>query len=258
MTASSARQLQRKLSRLQQQNQKYLFLALWRSLIVTSLAGGLLWMISLPYWQIAHKSQIQIEGDRLVSENTIHSLINFSYPQFIWTIHSQKLVQKLESTPAILAARVTKQIMPPRLTISLQERNPVALALSQGKVGFLDEKGNWIEEQFYGEINSGFPLPKLKVVNFQPYHRNSWVEIYRFLQIYSTVKVDEVIWDRANNLFLKTEIGTVYFGSNLSHLEKKFKVLVRLKNLPTYLERSKIAYIDLSDPDFNLIQKYQE
>lgn len=258
MTVSSARKLRHKLSQLQQQNQKFLRLAVWRSLIVTSLAGGLLWMISLPYWQITQKSQIQIEGDRLVSENTIHSLINFSYPQFIWTIHSQKIVEKLESTPSVLAARVTKQIMPPRLTISLQERNPVALALSQGKVGFLDKTGNWIEGQFYGEINADFPLPKLKVVNFQADHRQSWVEIYRLLQIYSTVKVNEVIWDKSNNLFLKTEIGTVYLGSNLSQLEAGFKVLVRLKNLPTYLERSKIAYIDLSDPDFNLIQKYQE
>ncbi len=258
MTASSAKQLQRQLSRLQQQNQKSLRLAVWRSLIVTSLAGVLLWVVSLPYWQITHQSQIHIEGDRLVSENTIYSLINFSYPQFIWTIHSQKLAQKLESTPSILAARVTKQIMPPRLTISLQERTPVALALSQGKVGFLDESGNWIERQFYGEINSDFPLPKLKVVNFQSDRRHSWIEIYRLIQLYSTVKIDEVIWDKSNNLFLKTEIGTVYFGANLSHLEEGFKVLVRLKNLPTYLERSKIAYIDLSDPDFHLIQKYQE
>lgn len=258
MTASPSAQLKRKLSRLQKQNQQSLRLALWRSVIVTSLAGGLLWTASLPYWQIKQKSQIQVEGDRLVSKNTIYTLIDFAYPQFIWTIHTQKLAQKLESTPSILAAKVTKQIIPPRLTISLQERTPIALALSQGQVGFLDEAGNWIEGQFYDNIGSDFPVPNLKVVNFQTHRRDSWVNLYRFIQLYSTVEINEVIWDKANNLFLKTEIGTVYFGSDLSRLEERFKVLARLKNLPAYLERSKIAYIDLSNPDFNLIQKYQE
>lgn len=258
MTASPSAQLKHKLSRLQQQKQKSLRLALWRSVLITSLASGLLWLSCLPYWQITHKSQIQIEGDRLVNQNIIYSLINFDYPRFIWTIHSQKLVQKLESTPSILAARITKQIIPPRLTVSLQERVPVAIALSQGQVGFLDERGTWIAREFYGNISPDFPLPPIKVVNFQPDHRDSWINIYRLIELYSTVKIDEVTWDRSSNLWLKTEIGMVYFGADLSRLEDRFKILVRLKNSPAYFERSKIAYIDLSNPDFNLIQKYQE
>ena len=258
MTALSSAKLKHKLSRLQQQNQQLLRLALWRSLLVTSLAGGLLWLAILPYWQITHKSQIQIEGDRLIDKDIVYSVINFNYPQFIWLIHSHQLAQKLESIPSILATRVTKQIMPPRLTVSLQERVPVAVALSQGKVGFLDKKGNWIAQKFYGNIDSDFPLPQLKVVNFQPHNRDYWLKIYRLINFYSTIKINEVIWDKSSNLWLKTEIGTVYFGADLSRLEDQFKMLARLRNLPAYFERSKIVYIDLSNPNFKLIQKYQE
>jgi cell division protein FtsQ len=249
-------QLKYKLASVDKQDQRLSRLAIWRSCIVISCAITLFLSAILPYWQIKHKYQVQIRGEKLVAKDTIHNFLKLSYPQFIWTIQGSNLTEKIESIPAIAAAKVTKQIIPPRLIISLHERVPVALALSYGKVGFLDDQGEWIGQQFYKNLSSNFPLPKLKVVNFQPQYRDSWSKIYQLISLYPGLKINEVRWDQSGNLFLKTGIGTVYLGSDLSHLKKQFDVMARLKNLPAHFERSEIAYVDLSNPDLKLIQKY--
>ncbi len=256
MATLSSHKLQQKLHKLKQQRQKYLRRSLWRSAIAISCVTSLLTLASLPYWQVKQKSQLDIEGESLIAEDTIHAWLNFAYPQYIWSIPSQKLAQKLESTPSIAAAKITKQILPPRLTVTIQERVPVAIASSAGEVGFLDREGNWIPQKYYGELSANSILPTLKVVNFQPQERNYWIEIYRLMSLYSTIKITEISWNRSNGLFLKTEIGLVYLGSNRERLAKQFEAMASLKNLPDHFERSKIAYIDLSNPDLNLIQKY--
>lgn len=256
MSAFPPPQLKYKLAVVEKQAQRLSRLAIWRSCMVMSCAISLFSIALLPYWQIKHQYQVQIRGDKLVAKDTIHTFLKLSYPQFIWTIHGANLTEKIESIPAIAAAKVTKQIIPPRLIISLQERVPVALALSYGKVGFLDGKGQWISQEFYGNMNANFPLPKLKVVNFQPQYRDSWSEIYQLISLYPGLKINEVRWDQSDSLFLKTGLGTVYLGSDLSRLKKQFDVMARLKNLSAQFERSKIVYIDVSNPDLNLIQKY--
>ena len=258
MATLSLDKLQQKLHRLKQQRQQRLRRSLWRCLIAISSATGLLALASLPYWQVKHKFQLDIEGESLISEDTIHSWLNFAYPQYIWSIPTQKLAQQLELIPSIAAVKISKQILPPRLNVAIQERIPVALASSAGEVGFLDQEGNWIAQQHYGELKTNLTLPDLKVVNFQPQERNSWIKIYHLISLYSAIEIEEISWDRANGLFLKTEIGMVYLGSDRSRLEKQFEVMASLKNLPDRVERSEIAYIDLSNPDLNLIQKYQK
>ncbi len=258
MATLLSHKLQQKLHRLQQQKQQQLRRSLWRAAIAISCATGLLTLASLPYWQVKQKSQLDIEGESLIAEDTIHSWLNFVYPQYIWSIHSQKLTKQLESIPSIAAVKITKQIIPPRLTVAIQERIPVAIATSAGEVGFLDREGNWISQQYYGKISDNLALPTLRVVNFQTKERNSWIEIYRLISLYSAIEIEEISWDKSNGLLLKTEIGMVYLGSNRSQLPKQFEVMAGLKNLPSHFERSEIAYIDLSNPDLNLIQKYQK
>ncbi|GAB4533243.1 MAG: hypothetical protein Tsb0014_18420 [Pleurocapsa sp.] len=249
---------EKKLASIKQRHRQLLSRAIWRSVVVISCAGTLLCTARSSYWQIQHQSQIEIAGENLITEDTIYQLLDFAYPQFIWSINSGKLTKKLENTPSIAAAKITRQISPPRLTIAIKERVPVALALWSGKIGFLDAQGKWIEQNFYGDINAKFPLPQLKVVNYQPQYRTHWVDIYNSIVQYSQLQIQEVRWDKSGNVFLKTEIGLVHLGSDLSRLKKQFEIMVRLKNLPTYIEISKIAYIDLSNPNLNLIQKYQQ
>jgi cell division protein FtsQ len=249
---------EKKLSSIKQRHRQLLSRGIWRSAVVISFAGTLLCTSNSSYWQIQHQSQIKIVGENLITEDIIDQILDFTYPQFIWSINSGKLTKKLEVTPSVAAVKITRQIIPPRLTISIKERIPVALALWSGKIGFLDAQGKWIAQNFYGDISPKFPLPPLKVVNYQPQYRTNWVDIYNSIVNYSQLQIQEVRWDESGNVFLKTEIGLVHLGSDLSRLKEQFEIMVRLKNLPTYIEISKIAYIDLSNPNLNSIQKYQQ
>jgi cell division protein FtsQ len=252
-----ASELKNKLSLLKRQRQQEKQRSLWRAFIVSSLTGGLLWLAIFPQWQITQKAQVQISGEHLIKEEKIFTLLDLSLPQFIWTIPPEKLSQQLESIPAIATAKVKRQIFPCKLTISIAERTPVALVLSAGQVGFLDAKGIMIPSNFY-ELNEQFPFPKIKVINWQPEYRLYWLQIYNLLTYYSQIKIWEIRWQESNNLVLKTEIGTVYLGSPADRLKDKFAVLAKLKNLPEYLKTSQIAYIDLSNPDVRLIQRYSQ
>jgi cell division protein FtsQ len=256
MAVFSSPKLKQKLSLLQQQKKREAFHYFWRSLLVSCLTASFLWCLTLPEWKIKQPEQVEIEGNHLVTEDTIRVLIALSYPQNIWAIPTKKISQNLESIPPIITAKVTRQILPARLLISLQERKPVAIALSESKVGFLDAQGIWIPPDFYSKLAENLDLPTLKVVNFQPNYSATWTELYRLISIYDRVKIFEVRWQEANNLVLQTELGRVYFGSPSFRLEDKFKVLAQLKNLPNYVKGSSVAHIDLTNPDIRLIEKY--
>jgi cell division protein FtsQ len=166
------------------------------------------------------------------------------------------LAQKVESIPSVEAVKVNKQIIPPLITISLQEKTPVALATSQGEVGFLDSQGEWIPQKFYSSTKANFPFPKLKVTDYQREFQATWQKIYQLISLYPELDVSEVHWQPSGSILLETKIGQVFLGSESSYLEQQFKTISKLKNLPEQLKKSEIAYIDLSNPGVNLIQKY--
>ncbi|WP_019504284.1 cell division protein FtsQ/DivIB [Pleurocapsa sp. PCC 7319] len=249
-------QLEHKLDIVARQDNQLHRIAVWRSCLVIGCAISLCLIVISPYWQIKHESQIHITGDKLVSENTVFTALDLSYPKSIWSLNELNLTQKIESVPSIATAKLNKQLLPPALIISLQERVPIALASSQGNVGFLDSQGEWIAQEFYAHVNTDFALPKLKVINYQPQYQKSWSSIYQLISLYPELEIDEVRWNQSGSLFLHTKLGMVFLGSDLSRLKQQFKIMLKLRNLPTYLERSKIAYIDLSNPEINLIQKY--
>ena len=256
MSAFPPPQLKHKLTLVEQQEHQLYRIAVWRSCLLISCAVSLCLMVVSPYWRIKDESQIQITGDELISKNTVYTALNLSYPRSIWSLNELNLTQKIESIPSIATAKLNKQLIPPALIISLEERVPIALALSQGKVGFLDSDGEWIAQKFYAHVNPNFSLPKLKVINYQPQYQKSWSSIYQLISLYPELEIDEVRWNQSSNLFLHTKVGVIFLGSDLSKLKQQFKIILELQNLPTYLESSKIAYIDLSNPEINLIQKY--
>ncbi|MDJ0573208.1 MAG: FtsQ-type POTRA domain-containing protein [Pleurocapsa sp. MO_192.B19] len=256
MSAFPPPKLKYKLALVNIQEQRLLRIAFWRSCLVMLCAVSLCLMTTSSYWQIKDRSQIQISGEKLASKNTVYTALNFAYPQFIWTVNGLDLTQKIESIPSIATAKLNKQLIPPALIISLQEKVPVALASSQGKVGFLDSEGEWIAQEFYANIDVDFSLPKLKVINYQPQYQQFWNSIYQLISLYPELQINQLQWNQAGNLFLYTKLGKVFLGSDLSRLKEQFKIMLKLQNLPNYLERSQVAYIDLSNPDLNLIQKY--
>jgi cell division protein FtsQ len=91
------------------------------------------------------------------------------------------------------------------------------------------------------------------VIGSRDQYRPYWSEVYQAVS-HSPVKVFEIDWQNPANLILKTELGNVHFGPYSSRFTEQLGVLDRMRELPTHISPSKIAYIDLKNPDFPAIQ----
>jgi cell division protein FtsQ len=273
------------------------FQSIWRSLFVGGMAGGLVWAITLPDWVIRQPEQVVIEGNHFLSSKTIRSLLPLSYPQSILRVEPQAIAKSLESQAPIAKAIVSRQLLPPGLTIQVKERRPVAIALGSapkaelaqsaapqaviaqsaapqaaidqamatqnGKnansppTGLLDEQGVWMPSSSYTKLEQNLDLPTLKVIGSSEQYRPYWSEVYQAVSR-SPVKVFEIDWQDPANLILKTELGKVHFGPYSSRFTEQLGVLDRMRELPTHMSPSQIAYIDLQNPDFPAIQMNKE
>lgn len=233
------------------------FQALWRSLMVGGMASGLIWAITLPDWVIRQPEQIDIEGNQFLSTQAIRGLLPLSYPQSLWRVEPQAIAESLEEAAPIADATVTRQLMPPGLTIQVQERQPVAIAPGQtnttSEPGFLDERGVWMPQSSYRSLKANVELPTLQVQGQNEHYRPYWSQVYPVVHN-SPVKVLEIDWRNPANLILKTELGNVHLGPDSSQLTEQLAVLDRMRQLPTQLQKSQIAYIDLKNPDRPVIQ----
>ena len=247
--AHSSDELQQQLSWLQRKQQTQQRCYLWRSLFVSSLAGGILTLAMSSYWQIKSSSQIQIKGDRDLAISTIENRLQISYPQSIVTVSTGQINRQLESIPALESVRVTKSLFPPRVNIYLQERIPVAMVVSSTKVGFLDRQGVWLDPSFYDEPENLLPSNSIKVVNFLPQYSILWSEIFGLIATYQTLDVREVHWDDRGNLWLITSNFKVFLGSDNSLLQRQFAALASFPDSNTEQNLHNVTQIDLSNPD---------
>ncbi|MEM7757475.1 MAG: FtsQ-type POTRA domain-containing protein [Cyanobacteria bacterium P01_A01_bin.40] len=249
-------QLKYKLALVKLQKHHTKRISLWRACFMLCCGLSLSLLSTLPYWQVKEQSQIKINGGKLINKNNIYRTLNFDYPQFIWGINGEKIEQKIESIPSVAVAKVNRKIIPPEIVISLQEKNPVALASFQGQVGFLDSQGEWISLNFYGNLDLDNALPRLKVIDYELQFKKIWSQIYHLISLHPELKVSEVHWHQSGSIYIQTKIGRFFLGSESSRLEEQFQIMSKLINLPQQLASSEISYIDISNPEVNLIQRY--
>lgn len=236
------------------------FQTIWRSLLVGGMASGLVWALTLPDWVIRQPEQVVIEGNHLLTAKAIRALLPLSYPQSILRVQPQALTHSLEAQAPIAKAIVSRQLLPPGLTIQIKERKPVAIATQNTKsvdatqsVGLLDEQGVWIPRSSYTKLEQNLELPLLKVIGSTAQYHPYWSEVYQAVS-HSPVKVFEIDWRDPMNIILKTELGNVYCGSYSSRFTEQLRILDQMRELPSHIQQSQIAYIDLKNPDLPAIQ----
>lgn len=277
----SPAELKGRRSSLRRQRRRQVVHAIWRTFAISSLAGGLVWGATQPTWIISKSDQINIEGNQLLSDQAVQSLLPLTYPQSLLRIEPQVIVQKLESPKSAIAkATVTRQLFPPSLTVQIQERQPVAIAVSapesnalpdsdriaqvsdssaiatpskRSLVGLLDPNGAFIPLESYKALNVSVPTPQLKVISMSERYLKDWPAIYQAVRD-TQVQVSEIDWQDPRNLILKTELGSVHLGPYSPRFADQLDVLDRLRSLPSKLKSSQIAYIDLKDPESPAIQ----
>lgn len=158
--------------------------ASWRTLVVSGLAFGLVWAASQPEWFIRRPSQVSIKGNQLLSTQVIQSLLPLTYPQSLIRLQPELIAATLEANAPINQTIVTRQLFPPRLTIQVQERYPVAIAackscllvqdsqkplvLKQGPADLwlLDSQGIALPLESYPSLQQSGKLPQLNILGF--------------------------------------------------------------------------------------------
>ncbi|GAB4139754.1 MAG: hypothetical protein Fur0046_15090 [Cyanobacteria bacterium J069] len=237
------------------------------------MAGGAVWLLTHPAWLILSPQQVTVEGNRLLPDDKVRSLLEIDYPKALWQLSSDAIAHQLESKGIIAQAVVTRHLFPPSLTIEVKERDPVAIALlapaSPGSTdpnattstttGLLDATGFLVPMDENSALEAGLTLPSLRVIGFRPEQQDEWASFYRDLsqhqqQFPGAIAIQEIDWRNASNLILRTELGLVHLGGYDSRLPKQLRALDQLRQLPTQINLSQVIYIDLQNPDKPLLQ----
>ncbi|KGF71919.1 cell division protein FtsQ [Neosynechococcus sphagnicola sy1] len=252
--AQRRRQLrhQRRLKRLQ---------AGWHILAVAGLAGSLVWVTTLPIWIIHNPAQVKIEGNQLLSSQAIRSLLPLQYPQSLLRLQPQAIAQTLESQAPIAKVTVTRQLWPPGLTVHVQERHPVAVTqvssattnLPGSGTGLLDAHGMWMPLESYQSHLPTAELPQLKVLGLSNLYRSYWPDLYQIIA-QSPVKIWMVDCRDPADLVLETELGSVHLGPYSARFSAQMQALDQMRQLPNRINTSRIAYIDLKNPNAPALQ----
>lgn len=250
----SRNELTQRRKQLRQERRTRFFQASWRNFAIASLAVGTVWVVTLPAWVIRKPEQVTIKGNRFISAQTIRTLLPIAYPQSLLKIQPQSIADKLKAKAPIAEATVDRQLFPPSLTVRIRERVPIAVTTSKtSQPGLLDENGVWISQESYLALNPEFKLPALKIAGQPESYRSQWITFYSLIR-QSPVKVLEVDWNDQTNLILKTELGAVHFGAYSSNFASQLKALDQMRRLPSRINPTEIAYIDLRNLDSPMIQ----
>ena len=260
---------------LRRKRRRHVAQAIWRTVASAALASGLVWGATQPIWTISSADQITVEGNKILSDRAVKSLLSLSYPQSLLRIEPQDLAQNLTAQQSAIAkATVTRQLIPPGLMVQVQERQPVAIAVATfpksaqivastsnkinqtPRLWLLDANGVPVLLERYEALGASISLPKLKILGISRSDLVYWPQIYQVLRD-STVKVSLLDWRNRANLILKTELGIVHLGAYSSHFSEQIDILERLRALPTKLKASQIAYIDLKNPQSPALQMIQ-
>jgi cell division protein FtsQ len=281
ITVSSREEFEERRRRLRWKKRWRMVKLLWRSLLVSGLTGGMLWFIFHSNWILRGAEQIEIEGMQLLSEETVQSLLPLSYPKLIFEVDPDDIAQKLQEHGPIDTVDVQRRLFPPRISIHITERQPVALLLGETytnpfsnestasnpdvrqrasipstlvPTGLLDANGSWLPLTSYTNMNQDIDLPELRVIGMQASYRQSWETLYETLR-QSPIEVYEVDWQTPTNLILNTDLGIVHFGPyEQLYFEQQMTLLDRMRNLPEVTDLNNIDYIDLANLDAPLLQ----
>lgn len=92
---------------------------------------------------------------------------------------------------------------------------------------------------------AGQPTPTLVALDSGT--QNEWQALYSPLRS-SPVKIQQVDWQKNNNLNLKTELGMVQFGLFSARFSEQLKALDRMRALPQTVDAKNIKFINLENP----------
>ncbi|MGF1566837.1 MAG: cell division protein FtsQ/DivIB [Nodosilinea sp.] len=256
----SSDQIKSRRQSLRRQRRWHIGQALWRFLALSGLTTAVFWGATRPVWLIQSPRQINVTGNEHLSDAAVQDLIPLEYPQPLLKVEPETLARQLRDRAPVESAEVTRQLLPPRLNVRVQERVPVAVVVlppgAEGdgataqylQAGLIDAQGAWIPQASFILAKGAPPLPTLHLRGMQPQYQRYWPQVYETIRA-SPVAISEIDWRDPGNLVLQTELGVVYLGAYTPELNQQLAALDKMRNLPNQLDGTKVAHIDLTNPD---------
>lgn len=269
--APSRKELSRRRQHLRDQRRYKFYKGIWRSLILTGFAGGLLWLATSPVWLIRSAAQIGVSQNERLPLKAVQDLLPLSYPQPLLKVKPNELAASLESHESIEAAVVSRRLIPPGLHVRIQERQPVAIALPDTTrpiqtipdksaafrvPGLINAEGYWMPRNSFKSLGSTASEPSLVVRGMRSGDEKDWQEIYRQIA-QNPVKITAIDWTRPSNLILQSELGAVHLGPYGREFEAQLAALDQLRSLEAKVNPEKVAFIDLHDPTQPIVEILQ-
>ncbi len=253
LPAVSRRQLLKRRQVLKQQRRLHLGQSFWRLLALTGVTGLMIWAVGQPIWLIRSPRQIQVRGNQLLSDTLLQDLVPLDYPQSLLEIQPDTIAQQLRQRAPLLAVEVDRQLLPPGLQVTVQERVPVAVVLpdqpDNGEpAGLIDAQGAWMPLTSFGLSPAAKQLPGLQVRGLEPQYKRYWPQVYATIHR-SPVAIQSIDWSDPSNLVLATDLGVVHLGPYSPALEQQLATLDKMRNLPDHTQAAEVASIDLSKPN---------
>lgn len=239
--------------------------AVCRFFVVMGSVTGAFWWITLPNWVLTDAQQIIIEGNELLSDDEIRTMIPLQYPQPILTVSGQQLAEELTEQTPLRDITITKKILPPSLTIRVEEDKPVAIAYGPtvnengqaiiSHLGYINAEGIFVEEGMYENLADNPDLvPSLTMIGSPTLYLSYWEELYSLLS-QSPIPITEVNWQNPNNIILSTDLGKIHLGAYTSRISQQLEVLGKLTPITQQIRREDIVYIDLVNPNQPFIKE---
>lgn len=255
---SRKEELRKHRSQLRRQRRGRALKICWQVLVLGTLVSGIFWAVQQPDWIIRQSQQIQIRGNRYLAANTVREMLGLKYPVSLLHIEPQNLNAKLLNQSGVLAANIHRELLPPRITVQIQDQPPVAVADRADQPGLVNAAGQWLPLNSYQIDND--KLPQLKILITDSGICPDWPTFYQTIRS-SPIPVGEIDCRDPFNLHLKTDIGDIRIGSfEPSRLRQQLQKAFELGDWQQsyqlkYHQTSDIAYIDLENPEMPKIQQ---
>ncbi len=226
-------------------------LQLWRVVVCSSITYGLGVLVIKNGWSLIDVEQITVQGSSKIQAASIISASGFSFPKPLFAINPKQLKINLLKELPIRSLQIERRLFPPKLTIIIQERKPVAFADRRGiegkEKGMLDKNGNWMPIRMAPKTD--LPLSNVYV--------EGWVETQKNLISILLENKDKlgspltkIILSPNGEISLKTKkFQVVQLGASNLPIKKQIKALYQLSiNLPAKLVNKKNIILDIRDP----------
>jgi cell division protein FtsQ len=222
----------------------------WRFLVSFGIFTAALWVVSLPIWNLTSPNQIEVQGTKLLSAKELKDKISIDYPKYIFRMQPQAIASQLEKKAPVYNVVVKRSLFPIKVTVIVQERQPVAIATLNGQAGFIDAKGVWVAVKSYPP---NLKKPEIIVLGANDRVLQVWRKLYSQISR-SPVKISKLDFRNPSNLILTTDLGLVYCGNyTYSKMEKQIQMLDRLRSLPKSSIGIKFTHIDLINPNYPVV-----